>query len=99
MQRTRFEGQDSVPRQKVGDQWLTETRSFLTRPGFSRVVSVASKRDLEKFKGFGTTGAFGGDEQSVQMVREKAGRSIRRTQVALGRETPVVRALSHEFRT
>lgn len=48
---------------------------------------------LEKFKGSGTTGAFGGDEQSVQMVREKAGRSIRRTQVALGRETPVVRAV------
>jgi hypothetical protein len=81
-------GQDSVPRQEIGDQWLAETRSFLTRPGFSRVVSVASKRDLEKLKGSGTTGAFEDDEQSAQMVREEAGRSIRRTQVALGRETP-----------
>lgn len=40
---------------RATDIWVPspadQTRSFLTRPEFSRVISIASKHDLERLEG------------------------------------------------
>lgn len=49
-----------------------QTHSFLTRPGFSRVISVASKHNLERLGGSETMRVFEDNEQNAQMVRDEA---------------------------